>query len=60
MTKTKFEQELDKKPRGELIAMCDQRDLDHTGSREALIVKLVEREKSQPKEPELSASEPKS
>lgn len=52
MTKTKFERELERKPQGALIAYCDQRDLDHTGDREALIARLVEWEKAQPKETE--------
>lgn len=52
MTKTKFEREIEQRPMGHLIAMCDQRGLDHTGGREALIARLVEWEKSQPGKPE--------
>ncbi|MBA7558430.1 hypothetical protein ES708_00033 [subsurface metagenome] len=52
MAKTKLEREIEQKPQGHLIAMCDQRDLDHTGDREALIARLVEWENAQSEEPE--------
>ncbi len=47
-----LKQELQQKPQGYLIAMCDQRDLDHTGDREALIARLVAYEEAKGTEPE--------
>jgi len=52
MVKTNFQRELEQKPQGALIAMCDRRDLDHTGDRSTLIARLVAWEKAQSKEPE--------
>ena len=48
-----LKQELEQKPQGHLIALCDQRDLDHTGDREALIARLVAYEKAKAPEPEV-------
>ncbi len=52
MVKTEFERELEQKPQRELINMCDQRDLDHAGDREALIARLVAYEEAKGTEPE--------
>jgi len=52
MAKTDFLKRIKKSPQGELIAFCDQRDLDHTGNREALIAKLVAYEEAKATEPE--------
>jgi len=48
-----LKQELEQKPQGHLIAMCDQRDLAHTGNRAALIARLVAYEKAKATEPEV-------
>lgn len=58
MAKTDFQKRIEKSPQGALIAFCDQRDLDHTGDREALIAKLVAYEKAKAPEPEVE-TEPK-
>ncbi len=52
MVKTDFLKRIEKSPQGELIAFCDQRDLDHTGNREALIARLVAYEEAKATEPE--------
>ncbi len=52
MPKTEFERELETRPQGVLINLCDQLGLDHTGDREALIAKLVAYEKAKAAEPE--------
>ena len=62
MAKTKFEKELEKETQGPLIRMCESKGLPHTGDKQALVARLVEWEKSQPKEPEVEppAPEPES
>jgi len=52
MAKTKFEKGLEEKSLGYLVHMCAFNALAHTGSREELIARLVEWEKSQKPEPE--------
>ncbi|GAJ01670.1 unnamed protein product [marine sediment metagenome] len=52
MSKTEFQKKIEKSPQGALIAFCDQRHLDHTGGREALIARLVAYEKAKATEPE--------
>ncbi|MBA7476488.1 hypothetical protein ES707_11874 [subsurface metagenome] len=47
-----LKQELEQKPQGALIAMCDQRNLDHTGDRSTLIARLVAHEEAKATEPE--------
>jgi len=58
MAKTEFEQELKKMGQGELVRMCEAKDLDHTGDRKTLIARLVAWEKSQPEEPVVEPPEP--
>ncbi|GAI97318.1 unnamed protein product [marine sediment metagenome] len=52
MSKTEFQKKIEKSPQGALIAFCDQRHLDHTGGREALIAKLVAYEEAKATESE--------
>ncbi|MBA7706779.1 hypothetical protein ES703_115636 [subsurface metagenome] len=58
MPKTEFQRELETRPQGVLINLCDQLGLDHTGDREAVIARLVAYEEAKGTEPETHGTEP--
>jgi len=58
MAKTKFEKELEKESQSNLCRRCEGKGLPHTGDKDALIARLVEWEKAQPKEVEPPEPEP--